>query len=446
MADIAHDEPMRVTGFSPGRAVLLAVAAAVAVFLVHGIATAGTVLDVARLVLVYAPVFAVASALALFFVHDRSARDVLFQVLTFSLIVALIAFIVANTITNLETNKKTVGYGFLARESRFAIGESLIAFTPASSFGRAVLVGFLNTLQVSLYGIVLATVVGITVGILSLSGNWLVRRVLGGYVSFMRNIPVILHLVLWYSAITTLMPSHRQALQPVPGVFLSQRGLMFPVPIEAPGWWLAGAGLALAVLFSLELGWFARRRMELTGQRIAQAWPTVGLLIGLPLAGWLLGGAPTALSVPELKGFNFRGGADFSPELIAVLTGLTLYTAAYISEITRSGILAVPHGQIEAGRSLGLSEGVVMRKVVLPQALRVIIPPLTSQYLNLTKNSSLSVIIGYPDLVSIANTIMNPTGTEIEMISIIMIVYLTTSLTTSLVMNLYNRSVQLKER
>ncbi len=428
------------------RIVPLIVAAAGLALVARMVLGATTALGISQLLVFYMPLIALAAALALFFLTDRSDRDTLYQVLTFTLIAAGIAYLVMNTITNIEARKIATGYGFLENESRFAIGESMIDFTPASSFGRALLVGFFNTLKVAIIGIVLATLLGVTVGILSLSKNWLLVRLLGAYVSFMRNIPVLLHMILWYTVVTFMLPPLRAALSPVEGIYLSQRGLFFPVPVSAPGWTAAAIAVPIAIALMVLVGRLSRRQQAETGRPLPLLAINAALLLGLPALGWLLLGAPTAFSVPELKGFNFQGGSDLSAEFLAVLIGLTLYTAAYIAEITRSGILAVAHGQTEAGRSLGLSETVIMRMVILPQALRVIIPPLTNQFLNLTKNSSLAVQIGYPDLVSIGNTTLNQTGQAIEVISIIMIVYLSTSLATSLIMNWYNRRIQLVER
>ena len=389
---------------------------------------------------------ALAGAIAVFLVSDRGVRGVLFQVITFGLVLAGIAYLIDNTITNLETRKIANGYGFLDREARFEISESLIRYSAASSYGRAILVGFLNTLKVSIIGIVIATVLGITIGIAGLSRNWLARQLVGTYISFLRNIPILLQIILWYTALTYLLPPLREALSPGAGFFLSQRGLYYPTPVAAPGWWLAVIGLLLAILAAILVASWASRRQAATGQTLPVFWAGLGAIIGFPVLGWLVGGAPTEFSVPELKGFNFQGGDNISPEFMAVLGGLAFYTSAYIAEVTRSGILSVTRGQTEAGRSLGLSEGVILRKVILPQALRVMIPPLTNQFLNLTKNSTLAVSVGYPDLVSIGNTTLNQTGQAVEMISIIMVVYLTTSLITSFAMNWYNRSIQLVER
>lgn len=392
------------------------------------------------------PATAAIAAAGIFLIKDRTARGVLLQIITFALIAASAAYLISNTLDNLATRKIATGYGFLEQEARFAIGEHLIDYSAASSYGRALLVGFLNTLKVAIIGIVLATVLGISIGILGLSKNWLVARIVGVYVSFLRNIPILLHIILWYTAVTFLLPGLRESLSPFHGVYLSQRGLYFPVPVAAPGWTAAGIGLLIGIVASYLVARWAKARQDRTGEVFHSFWAGVGLVLGLPFLGWLVFGAPTELSIPEIKGFNFQGGESISPEFMAVLGGLAIYTSAYIAEITRSGILAVPHGQTEAGRSLGLSEGVIMRKVILPQALRVIIPPTTNQYLNLTKNSSLSVAVGYPDLVSVANTTLNQTGQAIEVISIIMLVYLSTSLATSVIMNWYNRRIQLVER
>ena len=377
---------------------------------------------------------------------DRNLKGMLWEALAVCLILMLGAYLAHNTIVNLSDRKIATGFGFLDRESRFEISESLIPYSAASTYGRALVVGFLNTLKVSIIGIGLATLIGAGVGILSLTRNWLVAQLTGCYVHFLRNIPVLLHIFLWYTVITNLLPPLRQALSPVAGVFLSQRGFFYPVPVAAPGWTAALAGLIAGAVLAGVAARYGRSRQDSTGVPFPSGRIGAALVLGLPFVGWLLFGAPTAFSVPELKGFNFDGGTSLSPEFFAILGGLASYTSAYIAENTRAGILSVSRGQIEAGRSLGLSEGVIMRKVILPQALRVIVPPTTNQFLNLTKNSSLSVAVGYPDLVSISNTTLNQTGQAIECISIIMVVYLCTSLVTSALMNWYNRSIKLVER
>ena len=390
--------------------------------------------------------FAAAALTGAILVKDRNLKGLLGEALAVSLILMLGTYLAHNTIVNLANRKIATGFDFLDREARFEISESLIPYSAASTYGRAMLVGFLNTLKVSILGIILATILGVGIGILSLTRNWLVRQLAGGYVHFLRNIPVLLHIFLWYTAITNLLPPLRQALSPVPGIYLSQRGFFYPVPEPAVGWTAALYGLIAGVVLAVAAARVARLRQDRTGEILPTGLVAVLMVIGVPLVAWLIGGAPTAFSVPALKGFNFEGGTSVSPEFFAVFGALSVYTSAYIAENTRAGILAVSRGQIEAGRSLGLSEGVILHQVILPQALRVILPPTTNQFLNLTKNSSLSVAVGYPDLVSISNTTLNQTGQAVECISIIMLVYLATCLATSALMNWYNRSIKVVER
>lgn len=376
--------------------------------------------------------------------HDRRVRAVLYQVLVVGAVVLLGAYLVSNTLANLANRNIATGFGFLGREAGFGISESLIPYSPADSYLRAIGVGLLNTLNISVVGIVLTTIIGTIAGIARLSRNWLVARLATLYVESLRNIPVLLQLFFWYALITEGLPSPRQALNPLPGVYLSNRGFQFPLPVWDQALAFAGIGLACGVLAAILLGWWAGRRRERTGAAFPALAVGSALTLMLVLVGWLGGGASTRLTIPELRGFNFTGGGTLTPEYASLLVGLVLYTGTYVAEIVRGGILAVSHGQSEAGLALGLSRGRVMRLIVLPQALRVIIPPLTSQYLNLTKNSSLAVAIGYPDLVSTANTAINQTGQAVEGIAIIMAVYLTISLAISAVMNWYNRRIALK--
>jgi len=306
-------------------------------------------------------------------------------------------------------------------------------------------VGLLNTLRAAVIGIVLATILGTIIGIARLSSNWLVAKIASVYVEVMRNVPLLLQLFFWYAIISESFPGPRQALNPMPGVFLSNRGLKFP-SLEGDGLtWLA-AGFFFAIVAVLVLANWSRRRQERTGQVFPIWRASIALLLACPLLAWWLSGAELALNMPELKGFNFRGGLTLTPEFAALLLGLVIYTAAFIAEVVRSGIQAVSHGQWEAAESLGLRRTMALRLIVLPQALRVIIPPMTSQYLNLTKNSSLAVAIGYPDIVSVVNTTLNQTGQAIEGIMIIMAAYLTVSLSISLFMNWYNARIALVER
>lgn len=378
------------------------------------------------------------------FLNDTKVRGVLYQVLTIGAVVALGWYLVSNTLTNLAARDIATGFGFLEREAGFDISESVIGYTPADTYARVILAGLLNTLKVSIIGIVLATIIGTLVGIARLSNNWLVAKLASVYVEGLRNVPLLLQLFFWYAAIGVALPHPRQALEPIGGIFLSNRGFRFPFPEWGPGWTLALVALVIAAGVTYWLNKRAGRIQAQTGHRPTVLWPALGLFVGLPLIGWLIGGAPSTIDMPEMAGFNFRGGAHVSPEFAALLLGLTLYTAAFIAEIVRGGILAVPYGQTEAAVAIGLKRGLVMRLVLLPQALRVIIPPLTSQYLNLTKNSSLAIAIGYPDLVATTNTTINQTGQAVEGVAVIMAVYLTVSLSISAFMNWYNSYISLR--
>lgn len=372
-------------------------------------------------------------------------RGIVYQVVVVAVVLAVGWYLVRNTLVNLEARGIATGLDFLEREAGFGIGESLIAYSPADSYLHALAVGLLNTLQVSVLGIVVATVIGLVVGISRLSGNWLVARLATLYVEGVRNIPLLLQLFVWYGLVTAL-PGPRQALNPLPGIFLSNRGLKVPLPEAHPLYpWLA-----VALVVGLLAAWGVRRWALRRHARLGRPFPWIltgiALVLGLPAAVFVAGGAPLVWVVPQLRGFNFVGGGALSPEFAALLAGLSVYTAAFIAEIVRSGILAVPVGQTEAAQALGLSRAKTLRLIVLPQALRVIIPPLSSQYLNLTKNSSLAVAIGYPDLVSVANTTINQTGQAVEGVGVVMAAFLTISLALSLLMNWYNERVALVTR
>jgi general L-amino acid transport system permease protein len=377
--------------------------------------------------------------------NDPGVRAIVYQVLALAAVAWVAWFLVSNTLHNLSSRNISTGFGFLGREAGFAIGETPISYTPANTYGRAILVGLLNTLRAAVIGIVLATILGTLIGIARLSRNWLVSRLASIYVETMRNVPLLLQLFFWYALITENMPGPRQAHQPVPGVFISNRGLKLPaLQGDALDWMLGGLGLAIAII--LALAHWGNRRRETTGRIFPLMRWAIGLVVALPLLGWLASGASLTLDVPVLRGFNFAGGVTLTPEFAALMAGLVIYTAAFIAEVVRSGIQAVNVGQWEAAGSLGLRRGLILRLVVLPQALRVIIPPMTSQYLNLTKNSSLAVAIGYPDIVSVVNTTLNQTGQAIEGILIIMGAYLTVSLSISVLMNWYNKRIALVER
>lgn len=383
------------------------------------------------------------SAVAYF--RNPRVRAVLYQALVLGGVIALALYLLGNTLTNLEQRSIRTGFGFLAHEAGFSIGETpFLDFTAEDSYGRAFVVGVVNTLRVAALGIVFATVIGVLLGIARLSRNWLVRRLASVYVEVARNVPLLLQLFFWYGLIAGVLPMVRDAIVLAPGVYLSNSGLQYAVPEPHPAWAWAGWGLgAGAVLAAFYRYWVARRRAR-TGKPSPVVLPCLALLIGLPVAAWAAGGAPTAMDVPQMGTFRLTGGAGVSPEFLALLMGLSLYTAGYIAEIVRSGILAVPCGQTEAARALGLRRDQILRRVVLPQALRVIVPPTTSQYLNLAKNSSLAVAIGYPDLVSIGNTTLNQTGQAIECLSIMMACYLVLSFAISLFMNLYNARIALR--
>jgi general L-amino acid transport system permease protein len=377
---------------------------------------------------------------------DPQFRALAYQILVVGAVVAIGWYLVSNTLNNLARQNIATGFNFLDREAAFAISESLIDYSPASTYGRAFAVGLLNTLKASLIGIVLATILGTVIGVARLSSNWLVARLAAVYVETVRNVPLLLQLFLWYGVITESLPHPRQALSPVEGVFLSNRGFLLPAPVADPAWMWAGIALAIGIGLAFAIKVWADRRQAATGRQFPTLRVNLVLILGLPILAWLLAGAPVVMDVPELRGFNFVGGVSLSPEFAALLIGLVVYTASFIAEIVRGGILAVNYGQTEAGLALGLQRSQVLRLVILPQSLRVIVPPMTSQYLNLMKNSSLAVAIGYPDVVSIANTTMNQTGQAIEGVALIMAVYLTISLAISLFMNWYNKKIALVER
>jgi len=378
--------------------------------------------------------------------RNPAIRGVIYQILFVAVVVALGWFLVHNTVVNLRRQNIASGFGFLYREAAFGIGESLIAYSPADTYARAFLVGLVNTLYVAGLGIVLATILGTVIGIARLSSNWLIRKLAQIYVETFRNIPLLLQLFFWWGLLRESAPAPRPAWELLPDVFVSNRGVVFPVPSPDPAYGWMALAFCVGAVATIGIFRWARQRQARTGQQFPIGWVGLGLVAGPPLAVFLVCGAPLALDRPELKGFNFAGGHAVSPEFAALLLGLVVYTGTFIAEIVRAGILAVSWGQSEAAMALGLKSGQRMRLIVLPQALRVIVPPMTSQYLGLTKNSSLAVAIGYPDLVSIANTTINQTGQAVEGIAMIMGVYLTISLIISALMNLYNRAVALVER
>lgn len=378
--------------------------------------------------------------------NDPVIRGWVFQIVVVGMVGALAYYLVSNTIENLARQKIASGFHYLGQEAGFEIGDTMIQYSPASTYARAMFVGLLNTLKVAVIGIVIATIFGTMIGVGRLSTNWLLAKICEYYVEVFRNVPLLLWLFLIYKMISESLPGPRQAINVLDSFFLSNRGLYFPVPLANPIHEWMGVGLLVGIVAAYFMVRWARRRQEATGQPFHTIYASIALMLGVPAIVWLVGGAPVGTSWPELKGFNFVGGTVIQPEFTALLLGLVLYTSAFVAEIVRSGILALNKGQTEAASALGLSRGHVMRLVLLPQAMRLIIPPMTSQYLNITKDSSLAIAIGYPDLVASVNVTINQTGQAIENVLIIMAAYLTVSLSISAFMNWYNKQIAMKER
>jgi general L-amino acid transport system permease protein len=377
---------------------------------------------------------------------DPKVRAILFQCITFCMVGLLAYYLISNTLINLKKQNIASGFGFLHKESSFEIGESLIPYSAANTYGRALLVGALNTIKVAFIGVVITLILGTIIGMARLSTNWLLSKLAAIYIEVMQDIPILLQLFLWYAIFYETLPSPQEALNPGAGIYLSNRGVAFTIPEAHPvHLYMLLTFLVGCVIVYLMRRW-ARKRQEKTGQAFPTFRVGIAIVFGLPFITWLGFGAPTVMDVPKLVGFNFEGGLTVSPEFIALLFGLVLYTAAFVAEVVRAGIQSVSKGQREAAMSIGLRPVPVLNLVILPQALRVIVPPLTSQMLNLTKNSSLAVAIGYPDFVSVANTTINQTGQSIEGVALIMAVYLFFSLSTSAFMNWYNKRVALVER
>ena len=379
--------------------------------------------------------------------YDPKIRSIAYQVLLIAVIVFFVYEAASNAAQNLAKAKIASGFGFWGNTAGFDISQTLIEYSVQSSYGQAFWVGLLNTLLVAAIGIVLATILGFIIGIARLSKNFLVSRLASGYVELIRNIPLLLQLLFWYNAVLKALPELRDSVSFLGGMYLNNRGLFIPQPIQQPGFGVVLIALLLGIVGAIAFRFWAKKRQEQTGQQAPVFLVALGLIIGLPLIVYAVMGFPLKLEFPEKGRFNIRGGIEVLPEFAALLFGLTIYTAAFIAEAVRAGILAVSHGQTEAAYSLGLRAQPTLRFVVIPQAMRVIIPPLTNQYLNLTKNSSLAVSIGYPDLVQIfTGTVLNQTGQAVEVVAITMAVYLTISITTSIFMNWYNARKALVER
>src|SRR5688572_15467849 len=383
--------------------------------------------------------------------YDPRVRSVAYQLVLCAVILFLVYSAATNAINNLAKANIASGFGFWNNTAGFDISQTLIEYSTVSTYGRAFVVGLLNTLIVAAIGVVLATILGFIIGIARLSKNWIIRKVSMVYVEVIRNLPLLLQLLFWYNAVLAPLPNPRESVNIGDNFFLNNRGLFMPRPIFAEQAWPIGLVFVLGVAASIAFRIWAKREQERTGRQYPVALTALALIVGVPALVWLMlalfGGSPITFDVPQQQRFNLRGGMQILPEFVALLLGLVIYTAAFIAEIVRAGILAVSKGQTEAAYSLGLRPGPTMRLVVIPQAMRVIIPPLTSQYLNLTKNSSLAVAIGYPDLVQVfMGTVLNQTGQAIEVVVITMAVYLVISLVTSFFMNIYNRRVAIVER
>lgn len=380
------------------------------------------------------------------FWNDPKVRSIAIQIVLVAVLVFVGYEIIVNTLNNLKSRNIASGIDFLSKSAGFDIIQSLIPYTSSSSYGQAILVGFYNTLLLAIISIIFATIIGFIMGVMRLSKNWLVARIGTLYVEIFRNIPLLLWIFIFYSAVLQPLPGPKQAINVLDSFFLSNRGLMMPKPILGDGFWLVLVALIAGIAGAVFIGRWSKARQMATGQTFPVLWTSLGFIIGLPILALLAMGIPLSWEYPELKGFNFAGGVAVIPELMAMFLALSIYTGTYIAEAVRAGIMAVSHGQSEASFALGLRPAKALRLVVIPQAMRVIIPPLASTYLSLTKNSSLAVAIGYPDLVATGGTVLNQTGQAIEVIGIFMIVYLSLSLITAGFMNWFNARMKLVER
>ena len=377
--------------------------------------------------------------------RNERSRSIIFQALLLAALLAVILEIFLNTVENLENAGLSSGYGFLFQTSAFDINQRLIEYDSTHTYGKAFIVGGLNTILVAILGIIAATFIGFLAGILRLSDNFLISRIVGAYVEFTRNVPLLLQIIFWWIVLLAL-PRVRDSISIGETLYLNNRGVRIPSLIYEDGSAIVVLCLAAGVAATVFLIRWARTRQEQTGKTFPVGWSGLALIVGLPVLAFFALGGPIGLDKPEMGKFNLQGGFNVTPEFTALWLALSTYTGAFISENVRAGILSVSSGQTEAAKALGLRPGITMRRIILPQALRVIIPPLTSQFLNLTKNSSLAVAIGYQDLVSIGDTILNQSGQALEVISIYMIVYLSLSLLTSGFMNWYNARIALVER
>ncbi|SCX01841.1 MULTISPECIES: amino acid ABC transporter permease [Agrobacterium] len=379
-------------------------------------------------------------------IYDPKARSIFYQVVTVLLLVLFVWMIASNTVHNLQRSNISSGFGFLNGRAGFDIGQSLIAYSNDSTFGRALVVGILNTLQVAFLGIITASIVGFIVGIARLSNNWLVSKLAQAYVEIFRNIPPLLVIFFWYKGVITILPQARDSLQLPLGTVLNNRGFFYPKQVWGEGSWLIPVAFLVGIVITYFVYRWAKARQMKTGQPFRTGIVGTAIIIGLPVLAFLAMGAPLTFDYPVAGRFNLSGGSVIAPEFLSLYLSLSFYTASFIAEIVRGGIKAVAKGQTEAASALGMRGNNITRLIVVPQAMRIIIPPLTSQYLNLTKNSSLAVAVGFSDLVAVGGTILNQTGQAVEVVAIWLVVYLSLSLTTALVMNWFNAKMALVER
>ena len=379
--------------------------------------------------------------------YDKETRSVAIQILTISLLFAFFFYIVRNAIVNLETIGKGYSFKFLWEPSNYDINQTLIEYDSRSPHWRATIVGILNTLLVAVTGVIIATIVGFVMGVLRLSHNWLINRIVYVYIEYVRNVPVLLHILLVHGVIVNTLPRPKDAISIEDTIFLTNRGLYTPKPLFEPAMWAVFIAFVTAIAFTWWFHRYARKVQDATGKIYPVFWIGTAAIVGVPLLVYFIAGSPITLEMAELKGFNFKGGLVLRPEYLALTLALALYTAAFIAEIVRAGIQAISHGQTEAAFALGIKPNRTMRLVIIPQALRVIVPPLSSQYLNLTKNSSLAIAIGYMDIVAtIGGISLNQTGREMECMTIVLLLYLSFSLSISAFMNWYNKRIKLVER
>ena len=379
-------------------------------------------------------------------INDPQMRAIFYQIITVALLVLFVWMIASNTIHNLQRSNISSGFGFLNGRAGFDIGQSLIDYNNDNTFGRALIVGLLNTLQVAILGIITASIIGFIVGIARLSSNWLISKLAQTYVEIFRNLPPLLVIFFWYKGVITILPQARDSLQLPLGTVLNNRGFFYPKALWGEGAWLIPLAFLAGIVITFFVYRWAKARQMKTGQPFRTGIVGTGIILGLPILTFLVLGAPLTFDFPVAGRFNLSGGSVIAPEFMSIYLALSFYTASFIAEIVRGGIKAVPKGQTEAAEALGLRGNTTTRLIVVPQAMRIIIPPLTSQYLNLTKNSSLAVAVGFSDLVAVGNTVLNQSGQAVEIVAIWLVVYLSLSLTTALVMNWFNAKMALVER